>query len=93
MKIFEDIFAIPVAKNKNENNLDMILVANLVFSASFHWEKIFKIPLETMLFSCEVKICWANTFLKLSEARNRVFRMYLRNSQISQENTCVGVFF
>ena len=57
MKIFEDIFAIPVAKNKNENNLDMILVANLVFSASFHWEKIFKIPLETMLFSCEVKMC------------------------------------
>ena len=37
MKIFEDIYAIPVAKNKNENkpDEDMILVADLVSSAPF----------------------------------------------------------
>ena len=71
----------------------MILVANLISSASFHCEKVFKFALGTMLFCCRVNIRCANTFLKLSEATTRVFRVYLKISQISQEKICVGVFF
>ena len=47
-------------------------------------------PTENLLFAtlcCMVKICWANTFLNLSEATIRVF---LKISQISQEKTCVA---
>ena len=48
----------------------MILVANLVPSASFCGKRkafFFKITLGRMLLSCRVNICWAKSFLKFSD--------------------------
>ena len=39
------------------------------------------------------QICWANTFLKLSKTTTWVFRVYLKISQILQEEVCVGISF
>ena len=46
-----------------------------------------------MLFCCRVKICWVNTFLKLSEATARVLGVYFKISHISEEKICVGACF
>ena len=70
----------------------MILVANLFPSAFFRDKRManvfFKIALGRMLLSSRVNICSAKRFLKLSEATTSVF---LKISQISPENTGIGV--
>ena len=76
MKIFGDIFVMPLEKNKNENKLDenIVLIANFVPSTPFCNKRkaiffffFFKIALWTMLLSCRVNIYSAKTFLKFSE--------------------------
>ena len=66
----------------------MILVANLVSCASFCGEKFFKIALGTMLLSCRVKTCRANTFIKLSEATTSLQRVLEKSTNFAGKHLC-----